>query len=835
MKTTLYNWPRFLERGLPWLVLLILLTYTVARFVGVPYAGFLYDVEGQVVELYVNEGESEQLYLGDRLQVIGGTPWLEFATDPSLTLFDDSQSGDVVPIQIQRDEQNLTINWRFPGPTFNEVVQRLNSEWWLPFVFWLSGLATALLVRPHGTRWQLLIAFNFLTAIWLATGGFALTHVWGILWVFKTAVWLSLPVYLHLHWVFPHPWGNLPSWFGKAGYALTFILVVLEWWQLLPASLYQLGFLIALGGSLLLLFGRYFFRPSERLELNLFVLAIVLVFMPQLLFTVARLIGMTIPFYIQGGALMAFPAIPGIYFYTVYRHQLGRLQAQAQRLARVYVGAIFVSTLFIISIPAILNRFAFSSTLTVGGGVAFLAVLFAIISFTPFLLLPALMGAYETRQDKLRHRLEIRANRLLVPFLFVVLLAALSLTLAILGEVYLHFPGAPILAGTAVGVLSVVATGLGYTPFQRLVERHLLGIPLISEELSQQYLAHIIVSLSKAELVSILRNEVLPTLLIRQSALYYISDPQQKEPSGTTLYVQGFAPDELPQQCSMRDFLTSAEQVMNAAFPAPWAWVKLALPLHLSGQFVGVWLLGRRDPDDLYGYVETAVLQNIANQTAVALSHILQTDTLRALYQTNIDRQEAERKSLARNLHDEVLNRVTELAMYVDASSTNARFHQSYQKVTAYLRQTISGLRPAMLTYGLAAALEELVDELNDREQQDVVISFELDPAPHRYPENVEEHLYRITQQGVENALRHAQAQNVRIGGHFQENEIRLTVVDDGVGFVIEEPISQTALVSQKHFGIASMRERAELIGSQLIVETAPGQGTTMTVTWQNN
>ena len=116
-----------------------------------------------------------------------------------------------------------------------------------------------------------------------------------------------------------------------------------------------------------------------------------------------------------------------------------------------------------------------------------------------------------------------------------------------------------------------------------------------------------------------------------------------------------------------------------------------------------------------------------------------------------------------------------------------------------------------------------------------MVISFELNPVSYRYPDYVEEHLYRITQQAAENALRYAQARNVCIGGQLQENEISLSIADDGVGFVVEEPISLATLVSQKHFGIAGMYERAALIGGQLVVDTIPGQGTTVTIAWRNN
>ncbi|MAT96408.1 MAG: hypothetical protein CL608_04625 [Anaerolineaceae bacterium] len=834
MKTLNDFWPRFLERVLPWLVLFVVVAYTIARFVYVPYLGFVYTSEGEVIELYDTSLEGEQLQLGDHIKAIDNIPWSEYATSSSTTLFGEVQPGNPISIEIRRNQRDLTVNWIFPGPTFAELAQRLNSEWWLPFVFWLGGVAVALLIRPRDTRWQLLIAFNFVTAIWLATGGFAVSNIWGILPLFKSAVWLSVPVYLNLHWVFPHPLRKLPSWFIKVSYAPFLVLTGLEWLEMLPSTFYYTGFLLAIGGSLVLVVGRFIIRPNERRELGLFLLAILLVFLPPLLFTVSSLVGLELPVFVQGGALMASPAIPGIYFFIVYRYQLGQLQRQAGRLAKAYVSVIFVGTIFIILSPFLFNFLApAGSTFSLGIGLTLLAAVLAVTSLTPFLLLPALAGAYQIRHYETEHLLEIRANHLLPSFLFSVLLVTVIIILAILAEAYLDFPGATILTVIVAGVLSSVFTAFFYGPFQRFIDRTLLGVPLVPEKLSQQYLARIVVSLSRAELVSVLTNQVLPTLLIRQSALYFTSDLHGESQVGHALYVYGFPSDELPDSCSLNDFLSLPEQVVSTPFSAPWRWVRLAIPLNLSGQLVGIWLLGRRDPDDLYGQTETALLQNIANQTAIALSHILQTETLRALYQSNIDRQEEEKKSLAHDLHDEVLNRVTELAMYVDVSSANAQFHSSYKKLSAYLRQTIGGLRPAMLVYGLSEALEELVDEMAARGNHESTISFKVNSVPYRYPEKVEEHLYRILQQAAENALRYAQAQNIYIDGRLDETEISLSVVDDGIGFALEKPVNSLTLVSQKHFGIAGMYERAALIGARLLIDSNPGQGTTVTVTWQ--
>jgi hypothetical protein len=88
----------------------------------------------------------------------------------------------------------------------------------------------------------------------------------------------------------------------------------------------------------------------------------------------------------------------------------------------------------------------------------------------------------------------------------------------------------------------------------------------------------------------------------------------------------------------------------------PYSWIRLILPLKLGDDLIGFWLLGRRDPDDLYSQPEIPILSSLANLTAIALSNILQTERLKSMYETNITRYEQERLRLAHDLHDSILN-----------------------------------------------------------------------------------------------------------------------------------------------------------------------------------
>ena len=94
----------------------------------------------------------------------------------------------------------------------------------------------------------------------------------------------------------------------------------------------------------------------------------------------------------------------------------------------------------------------------------------------------------------------------------------------------------------------------------------------------------------------------------------------------------------------------------------------------------------------------------------------------------------------------------------------------------------------------------------------------------------VELALYRMAQEALTNARKHANAQRVQLTVDFTPESVGFTVQDDGVGFVVPEMPDEFA--HQGHFGLLGLTERAELIGAELKVESQPGHGTRVRVTF---
>lgn len=384
---------------------------------------------------------------------------------------------------------------------------------------------------------------------------------------------------------------------------------------------------------------------------------------------------------------------------------------------------------------------------------------------------------------------------------------------------------------TLVAVLLSTLTALlaifGFPLFQQFVERTWLGIRLPPENLLKDFSAHITASTSLEKLLRILEDEVIPSLLIREFAFLEAQSPALKK-----LSTVGFSID--PGEYDYATLLDLAGQyrpLESLSSGSHYPWIYLVLPLKVEQEIIGFWLFGRRDPDDYYSQAEIATLQSLANQTAIALSNIFQTERLRTMYLANVDRYEEERLHLARELHDSVLNQFVVLQMNLDEPSQ--KFQDAYEDLTQRLREIVGDLRPPMLNYGLEPAIRELAENLMERSNDSIKVVLDLQTDGSRYEPKTEVHLFRIVQEASENALRHAQCSHIKISGTLNAQEICLEVEDDGTGFEVGENLQLEALITNKHFGLAGMMERAAIIGAEVEIYSKPESGTRIQVSWR--
>ena len=206
--------------------------------------------------------------------------------------------------------------------------------------------------------------------------------------------------------------------------------------------------------------------------------------------------------------------------------------------------------------------------------------------------------------------------------------------------------------------------------------------------------------------------------------------------------------------------------------------------------------------------------------------------------QLRLEVQEAERRSLARALHDEVGQLLTATKLTIQAaqrtrSATTARglLRESLGLLEQCINQVRSlsfDLRPSLLDdLGLPAALRWYLDRQADRAGFSVRFSGELSEA--RLPAEVETACYRVIQEAVTNIARHARAQHVTVSLKLAGGELEAEVLDDGVGFDVAEARARGAAGAS--LGLVGMEERVALVGGRMQVHSAPGKGTRL-VTW---
>ena len=227
-----------------------------------------------------------------------------------------------------------------------------------------------------------------------------------------------------------------------------------------------------------------------------------------------------------------------------------------------------------------------------------------------------------------------------------------------------------------------------------------------------------------------------------------------------------------------------------------------------------------------------------AVRLAGALSDVterrLAEDAVRDLSRRLIVAQEEERARLARELHDDLTQRLARLAIdvgraeqrrnEVGVEATLHRVREGLVGLSEGIRELSYRLHPSLLEHlGLADALQVECERFTER--TGIPAHLALGPLPTTIPRSVALCLFRVAQEALTNVARHARADTLEVRLLALEDGLQLAVRDDGVGFEPAGPGRRHGL------GHASMRERVLLARGELDIESAPGQGTTV-IAW---
>jgi PAS domain S-box-containing protein len=206
-------------------------------------------------------------------------------------------------------------------------------------------------------------------------------------------------------------------------------------------------------------------------------------------------------------------------------------------------------------------------------------------------------------------------------------------------------------------------------------------------------------------------------------------------------------------------------------------------------------------------------------------------ETLSSISRQLIEAQEKERTWIAREMHDDINQRLSVVAMELDRQGQNlqasadelrwsmAEVYKQISELASDIHSMSHRLHSLKLdSLGLAAAAKSFCFELAER--QDVEVKFSSERVPRKLPEAISLCLFRVLQEALQNAVKHSGVRCFQVSLVGSTNQIALTVCDEGRGFRFEEVLPKGGL------GLTSMKERLNLVGGKFDIDAKPRRGT---------
>ncbi len=234
------------------------------------------------------------------------------------------------------------------------------------------------------------------------------------------------------------------------------------------------------------------------------------------------------------------------------------------------------------------------------------------------------------------------------------------------------------------------------------------------------------------------------------------------------------------------------------------------------------------------------MLTTFSGQAMFALHNAQLFEDLHAEKQKILEKETEARHKLARDLHDGPTQSIAAIAMRLNfiklviqkkdmdkAYDEIIKVEEIAQSTTKEIRNMLFAMRPVILeTQGLIPALEQYADRLNETEPFKVQIinrgyETQLDPV-------AEGVVFAIVEEAVGNAKKHSQATQIRISMLARPTTLVVEIRDNGVGFDVED--TKATYDQRTSLGLINMDERAEIVGGQCSIESAPGQGVAVRV-----
>lgn len=203
-----------------------------------------------------------------------------------------------------------------------------------------------------------------------------------------------------------------------------------------------------------------------------------------------------------------------------------------------------------------------------------------------------------------------------------------------------------------------------------------------------------------------------------------------------------------------------------------------------------------------------------------------------------LEGQEEERKRIAMDIHDGIGQMLTSLKFQIESINLKEKekaaqkieeIQQLIREVIKEVRKVTFNLKPTVLgDYGLQAALNVFVQEIG--KLTDIKLVYRTSGETERLPQKTENNIFRIIQEAINNAIKYSEAKFIAIDLHQSDNDLVITVKDEGKGFDIKLVEARNMNIDSGR-GFFNMYERTEYINGTLSINSVPGKGTTVTLT----
>lgn len=285
-----------------------------------------------------------------------------------------------------------------------------------------------------------------------------------------------------------------------------------------------------------------------------------------------------------------------------------------------------------------------------------------------------------------------------------------------------------------------------------------------------------------------------------------------------------------------------ADHLLSVGFPAnhPPMDSFLGVPIRRGDTVLGSLYLTNKEGGGAFTEADELAVQSLGAYAAVAIHNLHTLSRLRSLLSGLIAAQEEERRMVAYDLHDGLTQYVMASHAHLEAfrhahkAGRKEKADRELDQGMRYLkdaivesRRLVNGLRSLALDdLGLAGALEQLITEEKGHAGWEEA-EFLHNVAGRRYHKNLETTVYRVAQEALTNARKHAQAKHVRLtlltesGAGSGIPQLVLKIRDWGCGFLAEQRAEDYG-----HVGLQSMFERVDLIGGTYSLKSTPGEGT---------